>query len=241
MPIVYYPLSIVPYPFFTARYHFLAPAVIRCYFKMQNPKITIKSISYRVSIMNLRCIFSGEIGKPYDSGFDPLQFGLSLFNISHFQEVITMANKSQSQRSPGRGRPFQKGRSGNPKGRPKGSRNKTTIIAQALLDGQAEALVTKAVQLALEGDLTCLRICLERLVPMKKDAPFEISLPEIGAAADIPKLFAAVAARLEEGGITPSEARALIDLAEVYRKLIEVAELERRLTALEEKMKPGRQ
>jgi len=55
---------------------------------------------------------------------------------------------------------FQKGRSGNPNGRPKGSRNKTTVIAQALLEGEAEALVRKVVQLALEGDLTCLRICL---------------------------------------------------------------------------------
>ena len=55
---------------------------------------------------------------------------------------------------------FQKGRSGNPNGRPKGSRNKATVIAQALLEGEAEALVGKVVQLALEGDLTCLRICL---------------------------------------------------------------------------------
>jgi hypothetical protein len=55
---------------------------------------------------------------------------------------------------------FQKGRSGNPNGRPKGSRNKTTVIAQTLLEGEAEALVRKVVQLALEGDLTCLRICL---------------------------------------------------------------------------------
>ena len=55
---------------------------------------------------------------------------------------------------------FQKGRSGNPNGRPKGSRNKTTVIAQTLLEGEAESLVRKVVQLALEGDVTCLRICL---------------------------------------------------------------------------------
>src|SRR5208337_3429795 len=101
---------------------------------------------------------------------------------------------------------FQKGQSGNPKGKPKGTRNRATIVALNLLEGEAEALVGKVVQLALAGDLTCLRICLERLVPPKKDSPIEIDLPEISAVADIPKLFAVLTAKLREG-ITTSEAR----------------------------------
>ncbi len=148
-----------------------------------------------------------------------------------------MADQSLSPSPARRGRPFQKGQSGNPCGRPKGSRNKTTMIAQALLDGEAEAIVRKVVQLALEGDLTCLRICLERLVPLKKDAPIDFSLPEMGAVADIPKLFASVAATLDEGGITPSEARTLIDMADVFHKLLEVAQLEPRISALEQSSK----
>ena len=135
-----------------------------------------------------------------------------------------------------RGRPFQKGQSGNPKGRPKGSRNKTTLIAQALIDGQAEALVKKAVQLALEGDLICLRICLERLVPMKKDAPIEIDLPDISTVANIPKLFAVLTAKLREG-MTRSEARTVMDLAQGVLKVLEVAELEQRVSPLEQKAK----
>ena len=148
-----------------------------------------------------------------------------------------MADQSQSLRPARRGRPFQKGQSGNPKGRPRGSRNKVTLIAQALLDGEAEALVRKVIQLALEGDLTCLRICLERLVPPKKDAPIDFSVPEMSSVADIPKLFASVAATLDEGGITPSEARTLIDMADVFHKLLEVAELEPRISALEQNSK----
>ena len=134
---------------------------------------------------------------------------------------------------------FQKGQSGNPKGKPKGARNRTTLIAQTLLDGQAEALVEKVVQLALDGDLTCLRICLERLVPPKRDAPIDIDLPDISTVADIPKLFGSLTAKLREGGITPSEARVLIDLAEAIRRLFELTELEQRISALEEKASNG--
>jgi hypothetical protein len=133
--------------------------------------------------------------------------------------------------------PFQKGRSGNPAGKPKGALNKTTVIAQALLEGEAEALVRKVVQMALEGDPACLRICLERLVPVKKDAPIRIDIPEIAAIADIPKLLAAITARLREGGITPSETVTLIDLAEAFRKSLEVVELESRLSVLEQNYK----
>jgi len=77
---------------------------------------------------------------------------------------------------------------------------------------------------------------LERLVPPKKEAPIEIDLPKIGAIADIPKIFAVLTAKLGEG-ITPSEARTVIDLAEGVRKSFEMTELEKRLCALEERAK----
>ena len=66
-----------------------------------------------------------------------------------------------------RGRPF---RAGNP-GRPKGSRNTTTLALKSMLDGQAEALTQKAIKLALDGDLTALRICLDRILPPAKTGP----------------------------------------------------------------------
>jgi hypothetical protein len=59
------------------------------------------------------------------------------------------------------GRPFQKGQSGNLAGRPPGSRNRTTFVAEALLEGEAQALTRTAIELALEGDRTALRLCLE--------------------------------------------------------------------------------
>ncbi len=75
--------------------------------------------------------------------------------------------KQQKQR--GRGRPFEKGQSGNLAGRPRGSRNRATQAMQQLLDGEARALTRKAVELALGGDTTALRMCLDRLLAPRRD------------------------------------------------------------------------
>jgi hypothetical protein len=55
---------------------------------------------------------------------------------------------------------WKKGQSGNPAGPPKGTRHKATIAAEALLDGEVEALTRKAIERALEGDGVALRLCL---------------------------------------------------------------------------------
>ena len=73
-------------------------------------------------------------------------------------------NSLQKQPARGPGRPFEKGRSGNPAGRPCGARNKATLAAEALFDSEAEALSRKAVELALGGSEGALRICLDRII-----------------------------------------------------------------------------
>ena len=76
-----------------------------------------------------------------------------------------------------RGRPFKKGRSGNPAGRRTGSRNKATIAAAALLAGESEALTRKAVELALVGDPAALRLCIERILPPCRERTVKFALP----------------------------------------------------------------
>lgn len=132
-----------------------------------------------------------------------------------------------------RGKPFQPGQSGNPKGKPKGARCKATLAAQVLLDGEAEALTRKAVELALKGDLTALRLCLERIVPPRKDSPVRLALPPMESSSDIPAVTAAVLDAVARGELTPSEAQAVAGLVEAHRKAIETSELERRVAALE--------
>lgn len=130
---------------------------------------------------------------------------------------------------------WKKGQSGNPKGCPTGSRHKATQAAQVLLDGEAEGLTRKCVELALEGDLTALRLCLERIVPPRKDAPVKVALPPLESAADIPVVTGAVLEAVAAGELSPSEGAALGGLVELHRKAVETNDLAQRISDLEKK------
>lgn len=129
---------------------------------------------------------------------------------------------------------FQRGQSGNPKGKPPGARNRATMAALKLLDGEAEGLTRKAVELALNGDIQALRLCLERLVSPAKDRPISITLPAIESAADLPRLTAAILAGVAAGEIGASEAGTLAKLIEIHGKALETADIDARLKKLEE-------
>src|SRR5213593_3742392 len=74
---------------------------------------------------------------------------------------------------------WPKGVSGNPAGKPKGSRHKATMAVQALLEGEAEALTRKCINLAQGGDTTALRLCMERLAPAMKSRAVQLPLPAV--------------------------------------------------------------
>lgn|SRR6516162_369836 len=101
---------------------------------------------------------------------------------------------------------FKPGHSGNPNGQPKGSLNATTLAAQALLDGEAEILTRKAIELAKGGDLAALRLCIDRLVPPRKDRPVSFDLPKIESARDAANAISAVLTAVSTGDLTPAEA-----------------------------------
>src|SRR5215212_6274380 len=98
-----------------------------------------------------------------------------------------------------RGRPFKRGQSGNPHGRPQGSRHKTTLAIDALLEGEAEALTRKAVEMALAGDTVAMRLCLDRLAPVRKDRPVPLALPKLDTVADLSTVQGEVVAALARG------------------------------------------
>lgn len=121
---------------------------------------------------------------------------------------------------------------GNP-GKPKGTRHKATQAALALLDGEAEALTRKAVELALDGDGAALRLCLERIAPPRRDAPVSFDLPPMQSAADAAKAAGAVLDAVALGDLTPQEGAHIMALVETYRRTLETTELEARVAALE--------
>ncbi len=128
-----------------------------------------------------------------------------------------------------RGKPFQQG---NP-GRPKGSRNKAVLALEVLLDGEAEALTRKAVEMAMGGDTTAMRLVMDRIMPPRKDRPVMFTLPKLETAGDAVKATAALVEAVAVGDITPGEASDLSKLVDGFTKAVELHEIQQRLDRLE--------
>jgi len=138
-----------------------------------------------------------------------------------------------------RGRPFEPGKSGNPNGRPKGSRNQATLLAESLLEGEAEAIMRKLIDRALEGDTTALRLCLERVLAPKRERRVAFELPgKIETTADAVSASSAVLAECAAGNLSPSEASEILGLISSHVRVLAVAELEARVATLENRAKP---
>jgi len=133
------------------------------------------------------------------------------------------------------GTKFAPGQSGNPAGKAKGTRNKTTLAIEALLEGEADALTRKAIEMAKDGDGPALRMCLDRLAPPRKDSPVCFDLPSIKSVADAVEASSALLSAVASGDVTPDEAARIMSLLTSHKVLVETGEFERRLEALEGK------
>jgi hypothetical protein len=134
---------------------------------------------------------------------------------------------------------FVKGQSGNPNGRPPGSRNKATETAELLLDGETEALTRMAIELALDGNPTALKLCLERIIPPRRERPVKLGLGPVRGAADLGSTMAAITNAAGQGAITPGEAAELARVVEIFVRAVEASDFEKRLKQLEERRDAG--
>lgn len=131
---------------------------------------------------------------------------------------------------------FKPGQSGNPRGKPKGTRNKATLAVLALLESGAEEITRAIIAAARGGDMTAARMVLDRLAPPARERMVE--LPELPDTKDVQGVADAQAAILHAvaaGELTPGEASTLSGIVEARRKAIETAELEQRITKLEDR------
>jgi Family of unknown function (DUF5681) len=135
---------------------------------------------------------------------------------------------------------FTKGVSGNPKGRPTGSRGRVALLADQLFDdklfgpdNKAAALIDKAIQMAEGGDAACMRLVFERIAPARKDRPVHFALPVMKEAKDAVSASAAIVAAVAVGELTPAEAGELAKVVDGYARTLQALEFEDRLVRLE--------
>ena len=131
---------------------------------------------------------------------------------------------------------WKKGESGNPAGKKTGTRHRTTLAVERLLDGEGEELTRKAIELAKDGDLTALKLCLERICPPRKSRPISLDLPDVKTSEGVSLAQTSVVQAVGEGEITPEEGQVLSNILESRRKSIETVEHEQRLVELEKRV-----
>jgi hypothetical protein len=105
-------------------------------------------------------------------------------------------------------------------GRPKGSRNRASLMAANMLDNEVEGLTRKLIELALKGDLTALRLCFERLLPPSKERCIVFDLPEINTVQDVARARASILSSLSTGEIVANEAQVLCTLIDQQYEIV---------------------
>jgi hypothetical protein len=144
--------------------------------------------------------------------------------------IVAQPDREVTQPSNGRGRPFARG---NP-GRRRGSKNRRSTISAALLVGEEQELVRKAVELAKAGDTHMLKFLLNRILP--RDRAVQVDLPKMEYADDAVEALGSIAQAISEGKISPSEGAALAAVVNSYARAIDLNDLVKRVEAMEFKL-----
>jgi len=151
----------------------------------------------------------------------------------HLQGLAREINRGDTNRPGDAGR-FKRGQSGNPNGRPAGSRNLTYRHLHELMMAQGEAVVAAVLAAALDGDSTAQKLVLDRILPRRVCNPIrDVTLPPLRTAADASQALGSITAAVLDGRITADEAAALASLVGVFIKVVDIHDLERRIVELE--------
>jgi hypothetical protein len=110
---------------------------------------------------------------------------------------------------------------------------RATQAMQLLLDGEAQALTRKAIELALDGSTMALRMCLDRIGPSRRERAVPIKIPPVRDAVDLAATMTAIIAAAGKGEISPDEGGRLARLIDIFLRAVETRDFERRLQLLE--------
>ncbi len=127
---------------------------------------------------------------------------------------------------------YEKGQSGNPAGRRLGSRNKAAILAETMFQGEAETIIGLAIEKAKEGDITAIRLCLERVFPRLRDRATAFDLPPINSAPEALAAMTTIVAGVRDGELTAAEGSDLSKLVDHYLRALEAKDFEQRLETM---------
>lgn len=130
---------------------------------------------------------------------------------------------------------FKPGQSGNLKGKPVGTRSKSTQLLLALMEGDAANITKAVIDAAKGGDLMAAKIILDRLVPPAKERPVNVDLPDTKTAEGVSAAQSAILQAVAGGNLLPGEAATLSSIVESKRRAIETQDLSDRITKLESK------
>ena len=122
---------------------------------------------------------------------------------------------------------FTTGQSGNPAGRPKGIQDKRTALRD-LLTPYAPDLIAKAVELAMQGDTTALRMCIDRLIPPLKA---QATQTQFDASGSLSERGEAILQAITAGEVDPATGNSLIGALATQARLLEITAIEERVTA----------
>jgi putative DNA primase/helicase len=112
---------------------------------------------------------------------------------------------------------------------------KATLLVETLFEDGIQEVALKVLALARQGDLQACRLVIERILPVRKDRPISVNLPEITTAEDAAQAMGAVLAAVANGDMTPLEGSEVTQLIETYLQTLEIKEFDARLRAIEGK------
>jgi hypothetical protein len=107
------------------------------------------------------------------------------------------------------------------------------------LDEYAPHLMRKCIALAMQGNQSTMRMCMERISPARRGAIVAVNLPPIKTAGDVDKAAENVTQAIRRGDLTPAEWAIMMNILESRSRVIERVQLESRLEKLEATLAAG--